>query len=96
MSSNRSQCHRFDLSAVVSGHGEATHGPPGAIGTIPGTKNGQTKVLPPSLGPLGLLLGAALKGMLHWSYYAYKIERTIFPPSRGIAILGGWVDTSGV
>ena len=44
---NRSPCHRFE----VSGYGEASHGPPGAIGIIPGTKNGQQHKMAPNGRP---------------------------------------------
>ena len=61
MSGNGSPWHRFELC----GHGEASHGPSGAIGTIPGPQNGPKKMGAP-MGALAPLLGAALKGMLHW------------------------------
>ena len=39
-----------------------------------------------------------VKHARHVQHYAYLLvfPRTVFPPSRGIAILGWWVDTSGV
>ena len=46
MSPNGWLCHHFDFS----GRGNASHGPPGAIGTIPGTQNEQKKM--PPLAPL--------------------------------------------
>ena len=65
MPPNGSPCHHFDLS----GHGNGSHGPPGAIGTTPGPQNGQTFFLFadfPPWAPLGHRCGAALKGRLHW------------------------------
>ena len=42
------------------------HGPPGAIGTPPGPKTDQKRPKTMKIALLGPLLGAALKGRLHW------------------------------
>jgi len=65
MSGDGSPWRRFE----VCGYGGASYGPPGAIGTVPGPKNGQKiKCCPPPP-----CWGSALEGVLHWSLYNTKI-----------------------
>ena len=82
---NWSPCHRFE----VCGYGGASHGPQEAIGTIFGPKKRSTK----------FLFALPAGGQPFRAVYTGPFDGTVLflvPPSRGIAILGGWVDTSGV
>ena len=66
MPPNGSPCHHFDLS----GRGNGSHGPPGAIGTIPGSKTGIFFCLPPGPPAGGQPFRAGYTGFPSWGYSA--------------------------
>ncbi len=64
------KCHETGRRATVltfPGMGKHPTGLPEPLGLFPAPKTGKQIIVGPPLGALGPLLGAALKGMLHWS-----------------------------
>ena len=64
----KQKCHETGRRATLltfPGMGKHPMGLPEPLGLFPAPKTGKHFFLPP-WGPLGPLLGAALKGMLHW------------------------------